>query len=270
MRREIVRENKELQKQLVASYEQREVKLAPFAETQKNPFPTDWENVTVDRPSFLGTKTLDAIDLESLVEYIDWSPFFMAWEMKGKYPAILSDPKYQEPARELFEDANRLLREIIDQGLLQAKAVYGFWPAHSVREDVILFDEKDPTVPKTTFHFLRQQWERKGQDCFRCLSDYIAPADCGQQDYLGAFVVTAGVGADELARRYEANNDDYRAIMVKALADRFAASSGTAGLGLWHDRRIDERRSDPRGLSRHPARTRLSCLSRSHGKAGTL
>ncbi|MBN01079.1 MAG: methionine synthase [Planctomycetaceae bacterium] len=225
MRREIVRENKQLQKQLVASYEQREVKLAPFVETQKNAFATDWENVTVDRPSFLGAKTLDAIDLESLVEYIDWSPFFMAWEMRGKYPAILSSPKYQESAQELFDDATAMLREIIDEGLLQAKAVYGFWPAHAVREDVILFDENDPTFHKTTFHFLRQQWERTGRDCFRCLSDYIAPADCGRQDYLGAFVVTAGVGADELARRYEANHDDYRAIMVKAIADRFAEAA---------------------------------------------
>ena len=118
-----------------------------------------------------------------------------------------------------------MLREIIDEGLLQAKAVYGFWPAHAVREDVILFDENDPTFHKTTFHFLRQQWERTGRDCFRCLSDYIAPADCGRQDYLGAFVVTAGVGADELARRYEANHDDYRAIMVKAIADRFAEAA---------------------------------------------
>ncbi|MDG2380082.1 MAG: methionine synthase [Pirellulaceae bacterium] len=225
MRRELVQENRNLQQQLVASYQQRDVKLSPFAETQQKPFPTDWEQVSIEKPSFIGVRTLSNIDLNQLREFIDWSPFFMAWEMKGKYPAILQDPKLKEVAQELFDDATKLLQEMIDQGKLEAKAVYGFWPAESDNEDVILFEDDSRTTPTNRFHFLRQQWERKGQDHFRCLSDYVAPRSSGRQDYLGAFVVTAGLGAEALAEFYEAQHDDYRSILVKALADRLAEAA---------------------------------------------
>ena len=157
-----------------------------------------------------------------LVDYIDWSPFFMAWEMRGKYPAILDDAKYGAEARKLFDDAQQLLDTILSEGKLRGVGVYGFWPAASLGDDVVVYEDECRQAEQCTFHFLRQQWERKGQQEFRCLADYVAPADCGRQDYLGAFAVTAGIGAEALAAEFEADHDDYNAILVKALADRLA------------------------------------------------
>jgi 5-methyltetrahydrofolate--homocysteine methyltransferase len=219
---DLVRENRQLQEQLVASYRQRQAKLIPYAEACQQRFATDWSTVEIPQPRFLGAKTLPDIELEQLLDYIDWSPFFWVWEMKGKYPAILQDEKLGAEARKLFGDAQRRLREIVAGRQLTARAAYGFWPAASDGDDVVLFTDETRLHQLTRFHFLRQQWIRQGQPDFRCLADYIAPMGSMRHDYLGAFVATAGVGAQELATRFEQQHDDYNSIMVKALADRLA------------------------------------------------
>jgi 5-methyltetrahydrofolate--homocysteine methyltransferase len=160
--------------------------------------------------------------LSELFPFIDWSPFFCSWELKGKYPKIFEDPTYGRAAEELYDNAQKLLHEIVDQKLLKASGVYGFWPAASDGDDVILYTHESRQHELTRFHMLRQQWQRKGQDDFRSLADYIAPINSGREDYLGAFAVTAGIGAAELCAKFDAQHDDYNSIMVKALADRFA------------------------------------------------
>ncbi len=306
--------------------------LVPYEEACRKRFSTDWETVDIPEPAFCGTRVIDEMDLSILREYIDWSPFFMTWELKGKFPRIFDDPRVGSEAKKLYKDANVLLDRIIAERLLQAKAVYGFWPANTVGDDIRLYpssqqawhllesefrtylsDRRLPmtsesqlvidqlgrreglftaeqlveacgdrqghpkishatvcqtlahlesaglidrcstnsdsertafrirqqngnaqgsqrrgesstesTEPVAIFPMLRQQWQRVGQTEFRSLADYIAPADSGRTDYLGAFAVTTGLGCDELAARFEADHDDYNAIMVKALADRLA------------------------------------------------
>ena len=146
----------------------------------------------------------------------------MAWELKGKYPAILDDARYGEAARDLFADAQQMLSTIIDGERLTAKGVYGFWPANADGDDILVFAPDQPDQEICRFHMLRQQWERKGRTEFRSLADYIAPVGSGRQDHLGAFAVTTGIGVQELVAEYESQQDDLRAIMVKALADRLA------------------------------------------------
>lgn len=146
----------------------------------------------------------------------------MAWELKGKYPKIFDDPRVGPQAKELFGDAQQLLERIVKEKLLRANGVYGFWPAASDGDDIVLFADDTRTKELTRFHTLRQQWEREGQKDFKALADYIAPLDSGRQDYLGAFAVTAGIGADELALAFHKQHDDYNSIMTKALADRLA------------------------------------------------
>jgi len=223
-RPKLAEENRQLQSELVASYQSRQVKLVSYAEALERKFPTDWSTVDIPQPEFWGTKVLRDVPVESLVDTIDWSPFFWTWELRGKYPRIFGDSTYGEQAKELFENAQAMLQKLIANRSLRAHAVYGFWPAASVEDDVILFDAEDRGRELTRFHFLRQQWERKGQPHFRSLADYIAPLGSGRQDSIGAFVVTAGDGVDELAKEHEKAGDDYNAIMVKAIADRLAES----------------------------------------------
>jgi 5-methyltetrahydrofolate--homocysteine methyltransferase len=142
--------------------------------------------------------------------------------LKGKYPKILSDSKFGEAAARLYDDARRLLDRIIREKLLAACGVYGFWPAASTGDDIVLFTDDSRSTELSRFHTLRQQWERKGQSTFLALADFIAAVESGRQDYLGAFAVTTGIGCDELARQFEADHDDYNSIMTKALADRLA------------------------------------------------
>jgi 5-methyltetrahydrofolate--homocysteine methyltransferase len=146
----------------------------------------------------------------------------LTWELKGKYPRILEDPQLGEAARKLFEDAQELLQRIMDEKLLTARGVYGFWPAASSGDDILVFADDSRKKELARFHALRQQWERKGQDKFYSLADFIAPVGSGRQDYLGAFAVTAGIGADELAKSFDRQHDDYNSILSKALADRLA------------------------------------------------
>ncbi|MEZ6133363.1 MAG: methionine synthase [Pirellulaceae bacterium] len=221
-RQKYAEENRLAQTELVASYQSRQVKLTPYAEALQRRFQTDWETVDIAQPSFLGTQVLNDFPIESLCDFIDWSPFFMSWELKGKFPKILTDAKYGPEATELYENAQAMLKQIIADKRIKAHAVYGFWPAASVDDDVILYRDESREHELTTFHFLRQQWERQGQSDFRSLADYIAPRTSGRQDYIGGFVVTAGDGADEFAKEYEVAGDDYNSILIKSLADRLA------------------------------------------------
>ena len=216
-------ENRALQKQLVASHAKRqEAKLVPNAEALQKRLATDWTKVEISKPEFLGTRVLENVPLTKLREFVDWSPFFQTWELKGKYPRIFEDPQFGEAARKLFDDAQELLQRIIDEKLLTARGVYGFWPAASQSDDIIIYTDDSRAEEKCRFHTLRQQWERKGQDKFFSLADFIAPADSGRKDYIGAFAVTTGIGCDELAARFDRQHDDYNSILTKALADRLA------------------------------------------------
>ncbi len=222
-RADLVQKNVAEQKHLVESYNLRQqIKLMPYEDAVKHRFQTDWNTVQIDKPAFTGRKTIDNLPLETLVPFIDWSPFFLTWELKGKYPKIFDDAKFGDAARKLYDNARKLLDEIVSKRKLTAKAVYGFWPAASVGDDVALFTDESRQQELTRFHFLRQQWERKGQTDFLSLADFLAPAESGRKDYLGAFAVTTGIGCDELAREFDNDHDDYNSIMTKALADRLA------------------------------------------------
>ncbi|HEY7315261.1 MAG TPA: methionine synthase [Gemmataceae bacterium] len=200
----------------------RQRKLVSYADACARRFRIDWDKTPLAAPSFLGARLLQDFPLTEIVPYIDWSPFFMSWELNGKYPQILSDAKVGSEARKLFDEANRLLERIIADKALTANAVYGFWPANSAGDDILVFTDEDRTRELLRLPMLRQQWEREGQTSFRNLADYLAPVESGRADYLGAFAVTAGLGAEELAARFEAEQDPYNAIMTKALADRLA------------------------------------------------
>jgi 5-methyltetrahydrofolate--homocysteine methyltransferase len=184
--------------------------------------PVDWSTERIDRPSFSGAQSIGSQPLDELVSYIDWSPFFHTWELRGRFPAILDDPEVGSQARQLFEDAQKLLQDIVNSRLITAKGVYGFWPANSVGDDIEVYSEESRTNVLAVFHMLRQQMDKPSGQFNHCLADFIAPKSSGQADYLGGFAVTAGHGADELARQFEADHDDYNAIMTKALADRLA------------------------------------------------
>lgn len=179
-----------------------------------------WSEFEAPQPNFLGKKVLEDYPLEELVDYIDWTPFFISWDLTGKYPKILHDDVVGEAATNLFNDAQALLDQIIEKKLLKASAVFGFWSANSVEDDIELFDNGQPLAK---LHQIRQQIDKTNNDGpLLSLADFIAPKSCGKDDYMGAFVVTAGIGADELAKHYENQGDDYSAIMVKSLADRLA------------------------------------------------
>jgi 5-methyltetrahydrofolate--homocysteine methyltransferase len=216
-------ENRVLQKQLVASHEKRQdVKLVSYADALARRFQSNWATLDIPKPEFTGLRVLENVPLTTLREYIDWSPFFLTWELKGKYPRIFEDPQLGEAARKLFDDANQLLDRIIKEKLLSARGVYGFWPAASQGDDIIVYADDTRGKELNRFHALRQQWERKGQNAFHSLADFVAPVDSRRKDYLGAFAVTAGIGADELAKKFDSQLDDYNSILTKALADRLA------------------------------------------------
>ena len=187
----------------------------------------DWPATAAPAPTFTGTRVFRDYPLDELVDYIDWTPFFLAWELRGAYPAILQHPSYGREARTLFRDAQNLLERIITLKAFTASAVVGFYPANSVGDDIQLYTDDTRDQVLTTFHFLRQQSDKTGQRASIsrnnfCLADFIAPRDSGVPDHIGAFVVTAGLGGDEFAAALEAAHDDYGAIMSKALADRLA------------------------------------------------
>ena len=198
----------------------------PYPEAVAAGFDGDWDNYRPPAPRKTGLIALDDYPLDELVDTIDWTPFFITWELAGKFPAILEDEKVGEAARQLYSDARAMLKDIIDGKLLKAKAVFGLWPANRVGgDDIQVYADEGRDQPIATLHQLRQQTRKPGApDTLYSLADFIAPKDSGVADYVGAFAVTAGIGADELAAKYQAQNDDYNAIMVKALADRLAES----------------------------------------------
>jgi 5-methyltetrahydrofolate--homocysteine methyltransferase len=199
------------------------------ARTERLPYPAalekrlqlDWDGYQPPAPSFTGVRTLADIDLAELAEYIDWTPFFISWDLAGKYPRILEDEVVGEAARSLFADAQAMLASLIDGKLIEARAVFGFWPANQINHDDIQVYAADGQ-PCATLHHLRQQTIKPDGKPNLCLADFVAPQNSGKTDYIGGFITTAGIGAEELAKSYEAKGDDYNAIMVKALADRLA------------------------------------------------
>jgi 5-methyltetrahydrofolate--homocysteine methyltransferase len=196
----------------------------PYEEAVALGLEWDWSNYQPPVPAKLGVTVFDDYPLEALVDSIDWTPFFMTWDLVGKYPAILDNDTVGEAARSLFADAQAMLKKLIAEKRLKARAVFGLWPANRVgADDIAVYPDEQRDSPIAVLHQLRQQTQKPGaSEMMQSLADYIAPRDSGVADYVGAFAVTAGIGADELALEYQAQNDDYNAIMVKALADRLA------------------------------------------------
>lgn len=192
-----------------------------YQQAVDNRLQLDWTDYQPPTPRALGVQTLDNIDLRVLAEYIDWTPFFISWDLAGKFPRILQDEVVGEAATALYADARSMLTRLIDEKLISARAVFGFWPAQQVAyDDIQLFDPQGE--PLALLHHLRQQTIKPEGKPNLSLADFVAPADSGKTDYVGGFITSAGIGAEELAKEYEAKGDDYSAIMVKALADRLA------------------------------------------------
>ncbi len=194
----------------------------PLSRARENAHKVDWAAYKPTRPSFLGTKVFEDYDLAVLAKYIDWTPFFQTWELRGRYPAILEDEKQGEAARALWNDAQAMLKKIIDEKWFRPRAVIGFWPAGTVGDDIRLFTDEARNTELETFYTLRQQLSKRDGRPNVALSDFVAPVDSGVQDYVGGFVVTSGIEEIAIAERFERANDDYSSILVKALADRFA------------------------------------------------
>ena len=196
--------------------------LLSLEDARQNRAKPDWQNYQPPKPARPGIRILADLSLEEIVPFIDWSPFFHAWELRGRYPAILDDPRIGDKATELFEDAQRLLQEIIDDKLLSPKAVFGLFPANSIRDDLCVYQDESREQTIAVFHTLRQQQRKSGGKPNYALADFVAPQSTNLSDYLGAFAVTAGCGLDALCQRFEAEQDDYNSIMAKAIADRLA------------------------------------------------
>ncbi|MBC7150360.1 MAG: methionine synthase [Rhizobium sp.] len=194
----------------------------PLARARENAVKLDWSSYKPVKPRFLGTKVFDDYDLEELAHYIDWTPFFQTWELKGRYPAILEDEKQGEAARQLFADAQAMLDKIIAEKWFRPRAVVGFWPANAVGDDIRLYSDEGRGEELATLFTLRQQLSKRDGRPNVALSDFVAPKASGVEDYVGGFVVTAGFEEIAIAERFERANDDYSSILVKALADRFA------------------------------------------------
>jgi 5-methyltetrahydrofolate--homocysteine methyltransferase len=197
-------------------------RLRSLEEARRNRYPVDWTDYSPPAPVLLGRKIFDDYNLAEISRYIDWTPFFKTWDLSGRYPAILDDKVVGETARALFRDAQALLECMISEKWLTAKAVVGLYPANSVGDDIELYEAGNGQTPLATIHTLRQQMEKPPGRPNYALADFIAPRATGAQDYLGTFAVTAGIGLDEVVRRFEKAGDDYQVIMAKALADRLA------------------------------------------------
>ena len=195
-------------------------KYLSFEDAKKNATSIDWSTTTITKPEKIGVQVFDEVSLATLREFIDWSPFFRTWMLTGKYPAILEDKVVGEQAKELFKDAKELLGEIISNNDIKAKGVIGLFPAVRDGEEVIVFEDEKRTVEKTRFHFIRQQAEKRANQPNSSLVDYIAPKETEKDDYIGFFAVTTGLGIEELLNKHK--EDDYKMIMIKALADRLA------------------------------------------------
>ncbi|MGV2065490.1 methionine synthase [Agrobacterium sp. 22-226-1] len=201
---------------------EREKQRLPLSRARENAHKIDWSAYSAVKPQFFGTRVFETYDLEELSRYIDWTPFFQTWELKGRFPAILDDEKQGEAARQLYSDAQAMLKKIIEENWFRPRAVIGFWPANAVGDDIRLFTDENRKEELATFFTLRQQLSKRDGRPNVALSDFVAPVDSGVADYVGGFVVTAGIEEVAIAERFERANDDYSSILVKALADRFA------------------------------------------------
>ncbi|MCG3175714.1 MAG: Methionine synthase [Candidatus Omnitrophica bacterium] len=230
-------------------------RYATLEEARANALRTDWEHLPIPRPRVMGVHALDRYPLEELAERIDWSPFFHTWELRGRYPTILSDPAVGETATKLYADARRLLETIVKRRLLTARGVYGLFAANGVGDDIEIYADERRSSTLAVLRNLRQQILKSGDDPNLCLSDLVAPRSSGRIDYVGAFAVTSGHGLEELVARFEKEHDDYQSILAKALADRLAEAFAerlhervraeywgyAAGESLTNDDLIDER-----------------------------
>jgi 5-methyltetrahydrofolate--homocysteine methyltransferase len=196
--------------------------VVPIETARARRTPIEWRAEDLPTPAFTGVRVLENFPITTLREYIDWSPFFHTWGLKGIYPRILDDERQGSEARKIFNDANVLLDGIIEKSLLTARGVYGLFPANAVGDDVDLFTDASRSQPLDHLHFLRQQANREGSEPCRSLADFIAPRETGLPDHIGAFAVTTGIGLKELCDGFRADNDDYNAIMAEAIADRLA------------------------------------------------
>jgi 5-methyltetrahydrofolate--homocysteine methyltransferase len=220
------RKNREEQKKLRDLFAHKQKKrILPFETAVANRLAIDFKKADLSAPSFLGRRAIDDLPLAEIAKYIDWTFLFVAWELKGKFPAILSHPETGTAATELYENAQKLLDKIVSEKLVTARAAYGFWPANRDGNDIVVFADESRQREICRFMMLRQQQVKADDEPYLSLCDFVAPRGEGLEDYVGAFAVTAGLGAEELSRTYQADLDDYSAIMVKALADRLAEAS---------------------------------------------
>ncbi|MDX1639611.1 MAG: vitamin B12 dependent-methionine synthase activation domain-containing protein, partial [Balneolaceae bacterium] len=194
----------------------------PIEEARENRTQINWKNSPVFKPEKTGIHVFEDYPLSEIRNYIDWGPFFITWQMPGKFPQILEDEKYGEEATKLYEEANRLLDRIVKEHLLQANGVIGLFPANSVGDDIEVYTDEKREKVQAVLHTLRQQAEKRRGQPNKALADYVAPKETGIADYIGGFAVTAGLGSDKLVRQFEEEHDDYHAILSKALADRLA------------------------------------------------
>jgi 5-methyltetrahydrofolate--homocysteine methyltransferase len=200
-------------------------KFIAISEARKNKYPIDWNKTEIKKPGFTGNKVFDNYDLGEIATYIDWTPFFHSWELKGSYPKIFNDPVRGEEAKKLFDDAQVMLKKIISEKWLTARAVIGIYPAHAVNDDDIEVVYENGSTNKYTFHSIRQQTKKPAGQYNVALADFIKPKNNNgteYADYIGAFALTTGIGIDEHVARFEKDHDDYSAILLKALADRLA------------------------------------------------
>jgi 5-methyltetrahydrofolate--homocysteine methyltransferase len=198
------------------------LKTIPLEVARARRSPIEWRPEDLAVPEFTGVRVLNDFSLETLREFIDWSPFFHAWGLKGIYPRILDHDEYGQQARQIFAEGNALLDTIIEKKWITARAVYGFFPASAIGDDVELYTDATRTTALARLYFLRQQTPKEASEPLRCLADFIAPRETGLADTIGAFAVTSGIGLKELCDRFRASHDDYNAIMAEALADRLA------------------------------------------------
>ena len=261
--------NRELQDKLRQQHSaRRERPLMPYEAALANRFTVDWAREPLPEPAFVGRRVLADVPLADLVPYIDWTFFFAAWELKGRFPAILDHPQYGKAARDLYDNAQVLLDRIVREKLMTASGVYGFWPAASEGDDIVVYSDREHTGELVRFNLLRQQEAIADGKPNLSLADFVAPRGTrGRTDYLGAFAVTTGLGTDDLVRRFERDHDDYNAILAKALADRlaeaFAAYLHHVSRREWGIEEAGRRRRDPPGnASRHPSGVRLSRVPR--------
>jgi len=197
-------------------------KYLSIAEARQNKLKIDWKHTPIYKPNFVGVKQLINFPISELRKYIDWTFFFMVWELKGKYPAILNDELQGEEARKLYADANRMLDRMDQEKMVQANGVFGIWPANADGDDIVIYENETRKEELGRFYHLRQQEAKKPGSPNYCLSDFIAPIESGIADYFGAFAVTAGVGIEKWMKQFRDDNDDYNAILLEALADRLS------------------------------------------------